>query len=79
MRKIDPMRFTAVLAFAMVACAASGTKLIQTHVEEKRMGKPIKDVLIIAIVDDREIRAIFEKHFMAWTSPTLLSSSTGSI
>jgi hypothetical protein len=66
MRKIDAMLYMAVLAFAMVACAGSGTKLIQTHVEEKRMGKPIKDVLIIAIVDDQEIRAIFEKHFMDW-------------
>lgn len=66
MPKINTTLFTAVLVFTVVACAGSNTKMIQTHVEEKHVGKPIKDVLIIAIVDDQEIRTIFEKHFMDW-------------
>ena len=66
MRKIETTLLIAVLAFAVVACSGSGTQMIQTHVEETRVGTPIKDVLIIAILDDQEIRAILEKHFMDW-------------
>lgn len=66
MRKIETTLFIAVIAFAVVACSNSGTQMTQTHMEAQRVGKPIKDVLIIAIVDDQEIRAILEKHYMDW-------------
>jgi hypothetical protein len=36
------------------------------HLEETLAGKPIKDVLIIVVVADQEIRAIFENHFKDW-------------
>lgn len=66
MRRIETTLFMAVLAFAVVACSGSSSRMIQTHVEEKNVGTPIKDVLIIAIMDDHEIRAILEKHFKDW-------------
>ena len=66
MRKIETTLFIAILAFAVVACSGSSTRMTQAHVEEKFAGKPIKDVLILAIIDDQEIRAILEKHFMDW-------------
>ena len=66
MRKIETILFIVVLAFTVVACSGSSSQMIPTHMEENHVGKPIKDVLIIAIIDNPEIRAIFEKHFKDW-------------
>ena len=66
MRKIETTLFMAALAFAIVACSGSSARMIQTHMEETRVGRPIKDVLIIAILDNQEIRAVLEKHFQDW-------------
>ena len=66
MRTIETTRLIVVLAFAVVACSGSSSQMIPTHLEEKHVGKPIKDVLIIAIIDNQEIRGILEKHFKDW-------------
>ena len=66
MRTIETTRLIVVLAFAVVACSGSSSQMIPTHLEEKHVGKPIKDVLIIAIIDNREIRGVLEKHFKDW-------------
>jgi hypothetical protein len=66
MRKIETTLFMAVLAIAVVACSGSSSRMIPTHMEASHVGKPIKDVLIIAIIDNQEIRAILEKHFKDW-------------
>lgn len=66
MRKIGTILFIVVLAFTVVACSGSSSQMIPTHMEEKHVGKPIKDVLIIVIIDNKEIRAVFEKHFKDW-------------
>lgn len=66
MRKMITTLFIALLALAVVACSGSSIQMTQTHLEEDHVGKPIKDVLIIVIIDDQEIRPIFEKHFMDW-------------
>jgi hypothetical protein len=66
MRKIGTSLFIAAIAFAHVACSGSSSQMIPTHLEEKHVGLPIKDVLIIVIVDNPEIRAVFEKHFKDW-------------
>ena len=68
MRKIETTLFMAVLAIAVVACSGSSSRMIPTHMEASHVGKPIKDVLIIAIIDNQEIRAILEKHFKDWLS-----------
>jgi hypothetical protein len=66
MRKIETTLFIAVLTFAVVACSGSSSQMIPTHMDEKHVGKPIRDVLIIAIIDNPKIRAILEKHFKDW-------------
>jgi hypothetical protein len=50
----------------VVACSGSSIQMTQTHLEDIGVGKPIKDVLIIVIIDDQEIRAIFENHYKDW-------------
>ncbi|MEE4113562.1 MAG: hypothetical protein V2I40_12160 [Desulfobacteraceae bacterium] len=66
MRKIAATRFLTALAVALVACSGSSARMIQNHMEETRAGSPVKDVLIIVILDDQKIRAVFEKHFKDW-------------
>jgi hypothetical protein len=66
MGKSGTMLFIAALAFAIVACSGSSSQMIPIHLEETYVGKPIKDVLVIAIIDNQEIRAVFEKHFKDW-------------
>lgn len=66
MRIIERLLFIVVLALALTACAGSSIKMIPIHLEEARSAQPIKDVLVIVIIDDQEIRAIFEKHFVDW-------------
>jgi hypothetical protein len=51
MWKIKTALFMAVLAVTAVSCSGSGTQMIQTHMEAERVGTPIKDVLIISIID----------------------------
>ncbi len=66
MGKIGTVLFIAVLAFTLVACTGSSSQMIPTHWEEKHAGQPIKNALIIAIIDNREIRTVFERHFKDW-------------
>ena len=66
MGRIETTLFIAALAFALVACSGPSSQMIPTHLEETYVGKPIKDVLIIAIIDNQEIRAVFETHFKDW-------------
>ncbi len=66
MRKIETTLLMAALAFTILACSGSSARMIQSHMEEMRVGNPVKDVLIIVILDNQEIRAIFEKHFKDW-------------
>jgi hypothetical protein len=66
MRNIITRPFVATLAFVVVACSGSSIQMTQTHLEDIGVGKPIKDVLILVIIDDQEIRAIFENHYKDW-------------
>lgn len=66
MRKMITILLTAALVLALVACSGSRVRLVQSHVEERHVGKPIRNVLIIAIMEDQKIRAILEQHFKDW-------------
>lgn len=66
MQKIETTLFVAALAFVIVACSGSSARMTQNHMEASHVGKPVKDVLILAIIDDQQIRAILEKHFVDW-------------
>jgi hypothetical protein len=37
-----------------------------THMEKVAAGKPIRDTLVIVVVDDQKVRSIFENHFKKW-------------
>jgi hypothetical protein len=56
----------AVFILLTCACSLSRTRMVQAHVEETRVGTPIRNVLIIAVINDRQIRTIFEKHVQEW-------------
>ena len=60
------MAAAALFILVTVACSLSRTRMVQAHVEETHVGTPINNVLIIAVIDDRQIRTIFEKHVQEW-------------
>jgi hypothetical protein len=60
------MAAAALFILVTVACSLSRTRVVQAHVEETHVGTPIKNVLIIAVIEDRQIRTIFEKHVQEW-------------
>ena len=62
MRKSILWMAAAIMVVFLTSCA--GTRITRTHVDDARVGTPVKDVLIIAIIDDAEIREIFETYFM---------------
>ena len=66
MIKMVTALFMTILGFSLFGCAGSSSELIQTHVEKDRVGRPVKNALIIVVVDDQEIRTIFENHFKDW-------------
>ena len=47
----------------LIACSNT-TKMTRTYVDDTRIGTPVEDVLIIAIIDEAEIRKLFETYFM---------------
>ena len=47
----------------IMACA--GTKLTQTWVDETHRGKPVSDILVIAVTYKEEVRHSFEDKFVA--------------
>ena len=55
-----------VLSLAFIACSGSRVRMTEIHMEENRLNQPIEDVLVIVVLDDQQIRAIFEKHFVDW-------------
>ncbi len=61
MRKSIIIMLLLLLALLFVSCAGTTTK--QLLMDESHTGKPIKNVLIIVVLDNNEIRGIFENHF----------------
>jgi hypothetical protein len=47
----------------LMACSNT-TKMTRVYVDDNRIGTPVKDVLVIAVIDEAEIREVFETHFM---------------
>jgi hypothetical protein len=52
-----------MMTLAVLGASCSGSRMTRTYMDAGRAGKPIKNVLIIAIIDDDEIRDIYETHF----------------
>jgi hypothetical protein len=51
------------LAFLIISCG--GTEITQTKVDEAYKGKPVSDILVIAITGNEHNRRSFEKKFVA--------------
>jgi len=63
-RKISQELLVVGLIVFLLSCSSGTTRLIHSHMDDAREGKPINDVLIIAIIDQQEVRETFEKHFV---------------
>ncbi|BBO78460.1 hypothetical protein DSCW_58770 [Desulfosarcina widdelii] len=66
MQKMRITLLVATLGCFLIACGGSRFQMTPTHMEEVAAGKPISNTLIIVVVDDQEIRSIFENHFKKW-------------
>jgi hypothetical protein len=64
--KENPVKWFGYLfcfAFLIISCA--GTELTQTQVDDAYKGKPVSDILVIAITGNEHNRRSFEKKFVA--------------
>ena len=78
MNKMKAPLLIAVLTGFLPACTGSHMQMTPTHVEETAAGKPITDTLIIVVIDDEELRVVFEKHFKDWLAAKGVEAVTSS-
>lgn len=52
-------------AFLIVACAQTGTEISQKQIDKEYKGKPVSDILVIAITGIERNRRLFEERFVA--------------
>ena len=52
-------------AFLIVACAGTGTEITQKQIDKEYKGKPVSDILVIAITGIERNRRLFEERFVA--------------
>ncbi len=65
MRKGAIIWFVCVVFSGVLIIACGGTKLTNTKVDEARLGKPVSDILVIAVTYKEELRHFFEDKFVA--------------
>ena len=65
MRKSAVKWFVCVVFSGVLIIACGGTKLNTTQVDEARRGKPVSNILVIAITYEKELRHSFEDKFVA--------------
>ena len=53
-----------LLLLALLMASCSGSRMVSTQMDADRKGKPIKNVLIIGVIEDKAIRENYEKYFM---------------
>jgi len=64
----NPVKWFFLLVFFAVlitSCARSGTRMTQQKVTEAYQGKPVSDILVIAVTDQERTRQSFERSFVA--------------
>jgi hypothetical protein len=57
--------FGYLISFAFLIISCGGTEITQTQVDEAYKGKPVSDILVIAITGNEHGRRSFEKKFVA--------------
>ena len=66
--KQNPVRWFGYLffcAFLIAACAGTGTEITQKQMDSEYTGKPVSDILVIAITGIERNRRLFERRFVA--------------
>jgi len=64
--KENPVRwFGYLFSFAFLIISCAGTELTQKQVDDAYKGKPVSDILVIAITGNENNRRSFEKKFVA--------------
>ena len=52
-------------AFLIIACARTGTEISQKQIDKEYKGKPVSNILVIAITGIERNRRLFEERFVA--------------
>ena len=64
--KENPVKwFGYLFSFAFLIISCAGTELTQKQVDDAYKGKPVSDILVIAITGNEHNRRFFEKKFVA--------------
>jgi len=66
MKKMKITLLVAALGCFLMACGGSRFQMTPTHMKDVAAGQPIRDTLVIVVVDDQKVRSIFENHFKEW-------------
>jgi len=66
MKRITSKRFYLAMVFVVLIAACAGTKLTHKWVDEAHRGKPVSNILVIALTykDNEEVRRSFEDSFV---------------
>lgn len=65
MRQSTDKWFTYLFSFVFLIISCAGTELTHRQVNEAYKGKPVSDILVIAMMVNDDTRRIFEKKFVA--------------
>jgi len=65
MNALRVSRLVYLVCFAFLILACSGTEIIEKQVDDTHTGKPVSNILIIAITGNEHNRKSFEKKFVA--------------
>ncbi len=66
--KLSLVKWFGYLSFftlMLISCSRTGTELAQKQVEDAFKGKPVSDILVIAITGNEHNRRVFEKKFVS--------------
>ena len=66
--KLSLVKWFGYLSFftlMFISCSGTGTELTQKQVEDAFKGKPVSDILVIAITGNEHNRRVFEKKFVS--------------
>jgi hypothetical protein len=65
MKQISVKWFGYLFSFVFIIISCAGTELTHTQVNEAYKGKPVSDILVIAITGNEDSRRSFERQFVA--------------
>lgn len=65
MKRRTMKRFVCTIFCGLLLTACAGTQLSRTQVDEARRGKPVSNVLVIAVTYKKDIRRAYENSFVA--------------